>query len=230
MAPVAEDLPVARITPSGDDARRTTMQLHAEELALVGRMRAGDEAAFTVFTERYVPPLFRFTLARLRGDRDLAGDIAQTALCKALAHLDSFRGEASLLTWLCSCSRNEILMHLRRPRRALVPLEVTETVEPAAGFWRTAEDDPERDLLRGETAELVHLCLDLLPERYARALEWKYVERMSVAEVGERLGLPPKAAESLLARARQAFRAAWERLRRDAVRHGGDDDDEGSLR
>jgi len=199
------------------------MELHGEELALVGRMRAGDETAFAAFAERYVPPLFRFTLSRLRGDRELAGDIAQAALCKALAHLDSFRGEASLLTWLCSCSRNEILMHLRRPRRAVVPLTVAEATEPVAGFWQTPEDDPERDLLRGETAELVHLCLDLLPERYARALEWKYVERLSVVEVGERLGLPPKAAESLLTRARQAFRAAWSRLRGEAVGAGDDE-------
>ncbi len=57
----------------------------------------------------------------------------------------------------------------------------------------------------------MHMALDGLPEHYARALEWKYVERLPVAEIAARSGLHLKATESLLTRARQAFRASYER-------------------
>ena len=51
--------------------------------------------------------------------------------------------------------------------------------------------------------------LDHLPPRYGHALEWKYIEGLSVDEVARRLGLGYKAAESLLTRARQAFREGF---------------------
>jgi DNA-directed RNA polymerase specialized sigma24 family protein len=51
--------------------------------------------------------------------------------------------------------------------------------------------------------------LDQLPTRYGDALEWKYGEGLSVKEIATRLGVGPKAAESLLTRARQAFRDAF---------------------
>jgi RNA polymerase sigma factor (sigma-70 family) len=73
-------------------------------------------------------------------------------------------------------------------------------------------DPPEGALVRKEEVRHVHAVLDLLPPRYARALEWKYVERVSVKEIAERLRLGAKAAESLLTRARQAFREGYEQV------------------
>jgi RNA polymerase sigma-70 factor, ECF subfamily len=55
----------------------------------------------------------------------------------------------------------------------------------------------------------VQAILDRLPARYGDALEWKYVEGLSVMEIAERLGVGAKAAESLLTRARTAFRDAY---------------------
>jgi DNA-directed RNA polymerase specialized sigma24 family protein len=55
----------------------------------------------------------------------------------------------------------------------------------------------------------VQLTLDYLPARYGDALEWKYIEELSVGEIADRLGVGYKAAESLLTRARAAFRDAF---------------------
>lgn len=189
------------------------MAEHSEDRALVERMLAGDAAAFESFAERYPRALYRFAHARLDGDRELTREIVQTALCKALAKLDGYRGEASLLTWLCACCRNEVLMHRRSRRAAPAAVELAEDVEPAAGFRAASAGDPEVAVLRRETAARVHMALDVLPAHYARALEWKYVERLPVREIAVRLKLGPKAAESVLTRARKAFRAGWEGLR-----------------
>lgn len=189
------------------------MTEHCEDRALVERMLAGDAAAFETFAERYPRALYRFAHGRLGGDRELTREIVQTALCKALAKLDGYRGEASLLTWLCACCRNEALMY-RRSRSAAPPaVELDEGIEPAVGFRPAGARDPEVAVLRRETATRVHMALDVLPEHYARALEWKYLDRLPVREIAARLELGPKAAESVLTRARRAFREAWEGLR-----------------
>lgn len=190
------------------------MTSHGDDVRLVERMLDGDEAAFEDFSGRYVPALYRFTAARTDGDRELARDVVQTALCKVLAKLDSYRGEAALFTWLCACCRNELLMHLRRRRSRPAEMELEERVAAVAAVEMVPRrPDPEIALLRRETERRVHLALDLLPGHYARALEWKYLESLPVREIAARLGLEPKAAESLLTRARQAFRSAHESLR-----------------
>ena len=176
-----------------------------EERALVERMLAGDEAAMEELADEYFPGVYRFALARLGGDAELAREVVQATVCKALAKLETWRGEAPLLAWLCACCRNEIGMSFRaRKRLRTVALEEDLAFEG---------DLPDGALARKEEVRRVHAVLDLLPPRYARALEWKYVERLSVREIAERLRLGAKAAESMLTRARQAFREGYEQKR-----------------
>jgi RNA polymerase sigma-70 factor (ECF subfamily) len=181
---------------------------HSDDLELVERMLGGDEEALESFAERFSAALYRFAASRLGGDRELARDVVQTTLTKALAHLDGYRGEAALLTWLCACCRNEILMHLRRQRGAPAVVELAA----ADVLPDDREAGAEAALLGREQAARVHVVLDALPARYASALEWKYLERLPVEAVALRLGLGLKAAESLLGRARRAFRTTFEEL------------------
>lgn len=189
--------------------------LHSDELDLVRRLMAGDAAAMEAFCAGYFPGLLRFASARLGGDGELARDLVQTTVCKALGKLASFRGEAPLFTWLCACCRNEMLMYFRQKGRRPPLVELDDPGEDG----RTSElvspnDPPELALIRKQEARRVHSTLDELPPRYAEALEWKYVEHLSVEEISHRLGVGPKAAESLLGRARRAFRETYERASR----------------
>lgn len=186
---------------------------HTEDLKLVERMLAGKEDAFKTFGDRYFKALYRFAAARLEGDRDLTREIVQIAMTKALSKLDTYRGEAALLTWLCSCCRNEILMHFRGQRSKPAEIEIEDEMVPTAGFDSHRPCDPEAALLQHEAANRVHMALDLLPSHYAQALEWKYLECLSVQEIAARMKVLPKAAESLLTRARQAFRTGYENVK-----------------
>jgi RNA polymerase sigma-70 factor (ECF subfamily) len=187
-----------------------------EEQELVRRMLAGDAEARDAFADGYFPSLYRFACSRLGGNTELARDIVQTTVCKALGRLSSYRGEAPLFTWLCACCRNEIGMHFRHHRR--FPEQALDD-EPspivATVLDRRDVDSPEGHAARQEAAHRVHAALDLLPPRYARALEWKYLDELPVVEIAERLAVRPKAAESLLTRARGAFRDAFGRLDRE---------------
>ena len=52
----------------------------------------------------------------------------------------------------------------------------------------------------------MQVTLDHLPGRYGDALEWRYIQELTVEDIAARLGLGYKATESLLSRARAAFR------------------------
>jgi RNA polymerase sigma-70 factor (ECF subfamily) len=181
-------------------------------------MLDGDELAFESFFNAVYPALYRFALSRLGSDADAAGDLAQAAICKAITKLHTFRGEAALLTWVCVFCRREIYAHLKRhAERPLVQFgrlgEDEPEIRAALESLRVATaDDPDASLDRARLGAFVQRVLDQLPSHYADALEWKYIDEISVPEIGIRLGLGPKAAESLLTRARSAFRDAFRTL------------------
>ena len=180
---------------------------------LIRRMLAGDERAFEAFFNAYFPRLYRFALPRLNGDVDATREIVQVTLGKAIRKLESFRGESGLFTWICQICRNEIVDYIRAERRMRHVVLIDDQPELRAAL-ESIEAPDEFDLVKGygreEAARLVRVVLDRLPASYGDALEWKYIEGESVETIGERLGIGTTAAQSLLARARRAFRESLE--------------------
>jgi RNA polymerase sigma-70 factor (ECF subfamily) len=183
-----------------------------EDVSLTRRVLAGDEAAFEAFFDRYFPRLFRFALPRLGGNEDDAEEIVQRVLIRAIARLATYRGEAALFTWLCTFCRHEIAAFRERAdnvREVSLFDDRPEMVAVLEALSTIGPEDPETTLRRRELSSLVQLTLDHLPSRYGDVLEWKYIQGLSVSEIADRLGLGYKAAESLLTRARAAFRDAF---------------------
>jgi RNA polymerase sigma-70 factor (ECF subfamily) len=185
-----------------------------DDRQLANRMLAGEERAFDVFFETYFPRIYRFTLPRVGRDEAMAKDVVQATLIKAMRKLGDWRGDAALFTWLCQICRHEIADQVRSQRRhsdKVVLIEDSAEVRAALeSIEAPAADDPLRRADSDELKRLVHAVLDRLPNRYGEALEWKYVEGRSVEEIGELLGIGHTAAQSLLARARGAFREGLE--------------------
>ncbi|HET9767448.1 MAG TPA: sigma-70 family RNA polymerase sigma factor [Thermoanaerobaculia bacterium] len=193
----------------------TPIDLRPDDRQLVHRMQAGDEAAFEEFFAANFQGLFRFALARVDGDRDLARDLAQAAISKGIERLDTWRGEAPLFSWLCAICRFELTAHFRRLGRRPHEVELPEEATLARGAVESLSfelGDPEHQLLRREVGRLVHVAIDNLPPHYRQVLQWKYVDGLPVADIAARLQLSAKAAESLLTRARQTFRDAFASL------------------
>ena len=183
---------------------------NGSEREMVRRMLGRDEGAFDEFFADYFPRLFRFAVLRVR-DQDAAEDIVQNSLIAAVRHLGSWRGEAALFTWLCTICRREIsAWEKRTSRRVIVSIADDDPgLRAALESIGAAADAPDAGLARADTGRIVQLVLDHLPPRYSRALEWKYLEELSVDEIAGRMQCTPKAAESLLTRARAAFRDAF---------------------
>lgn len=193
----------------------TTMQAAADK-KLARRILEGDEKSFDAFFAGYYPRLYRFALARLDNDRSLADETAQVVLCQALSKLDTYRGEAPLFSWLCTFCRYELSRQRKARQRAQgdKPLIEDDPAVQAAldSLLGSAANDPDVALYRSELSRLVKVALDSVPSLYADVLEAKYVQDRSVKEISALLGKSPKATESILTRARAAFRDSFRTL------------------
>ena len=189
--------------------------IHTDRL-IAKRLLKGDEAAFRDVFDRFFPRLYRYAMARVGGDSDEAKEIVQLTFCKAFERIGSYRGEASLYGWMCRICHNTLIDHARKRQRELlhVPLhDVEATLHDIADVMCARPEEPESAATQRNLRQLIQATLDHLPSHYGDVLEWKYIEGLSVAEIATRLAVGAKAAESLLTRARVAFREAIVTLR-----------------
>lgn len=186
------------------------MSLRHPDFQLAKRMISGEETAFEEFSDNHIPALYRFALRRLHGDEELTRDMVQSTVCKAIDKLESYQGGAALMTWLCAICRTEIAGYFRKKSRNGIEMDLgDEVVESEVSLTIQKGDSPEEVTLSKESSTVVHMVLDLLPDHYSRALEWKYFEGDSVKTIAARFEIGAKAAESMLTRARQAFRDGY---------------------
>ncbi|MGB5720383.1 MAG: sigma-70 family RNA polymerase sigma factor [Woeseiaceae bacterium] len=182
---------------------------------LAARVAGGDQAAFDMFFKEYFPRLFRFTLSRVGNDPDLAEEVVQRTMCIVVRKMGTYRGEALLFTWLCQICRNEKAAIFRQRKLEMtesLPIEDHPAVQAALESMLASDFRPETAQRRDEIAHFVKTTLDYLPANYATALEMKYVQGCSVAEIATRLNIGTKAAESVLSRARAAFKEGFRSL------------------
>jgi len=170
---------------------------------------AGDETAWRAWCLESFDELDRFVLWRCGGRRDLADDIVQETwltVVRGIRRFDPTR--ASFLTWLRGIAANLRRNQLRRNRR-IAGEQVFANGEAAARDPTTAEDEQDR-------AERTAAALDALSERQEAVLRAKYFDGLTVDEIAGSWHETPKAIESLLSRARAAFRERFERITKAA--------------
>lgn len=190
-------------------------ELKRHDRRLVDLMLRGDEEAFDRFVDEYYPRLYRFAWPRLARNPDATQDVIQATFEKVIPKLGKYRGEAALFSWMCSFCRFEIAAYWRTRIRREPEVELVEDspqVRAALESLAATAEGPEDEAERRELARLIRVALDNLPIRYGNALEWKYLKGLSVRQIADRLELTPKATESLLARARKAFRDGFDEL------------------
>ena len=134
-----------------------------------------------------------------------AEDVAQSSLLKAAQHLDGFRGEASVRTWLHRITANECWM-LRRRLTARSLDAILESPRPAREASLTAGDDPARLAEDREMGRLVIAAVAELPDRQRAAIILADGAGLRAEEVARDLGTSVSAVRSLLVRGRRAVR------------------------
>jgi RNA polymerase sigma-70 factor (ECF subfamily) len=176
------------------------------EAELARAIVRGDGAAWERFFDAYSPWAYRFAYHHLEGSRadaeDLCSDILMTA-ARSLRTFDPRRGTLDL--WMLGLARRRLARFCHRLRRQAPPVP-----DPVGEEAEWGLDVPTDDAL---TRDLVHRALASLPQRQAAALIGKYISGQTVEELARTMETTPKAVESLLSRARVAFRVAFGGLR-----------------
>jgi RNA polymerase sigma-70 factor, ECF subfamily len=164
----------------------------------------GDEPAWAELYHAAYDAVFRYALWRCGGRADLAEDVVQEAWLLAASKLRAFDpARGRFAGWVCglaaNAARTAVRTRLRQGRRL-------------AAIRVPADEPDEHD------SELVAVALAELPAEYEAVLRAKYFEQRSVSDIAAERGKGVKAVESLLTRAREAFRTAYRRI-------GGSDHD-----
>lgn len=171
---------------------------------------SGDVEGLRAFYEGHFRPLYSFCYHRVGRDHHAAEEVVQETLLLALErieHYDPERGD--LHTWLAFLSRN-VIRRVNEQRRRLEDLARRPAEKSGAG-GNGAEDE------EGDRAALVDVTLARLPVRYRSVLERKYVRGESVRAIAAAEATTEKAIESLLVRARDAFKDAFLLVKRSAM-------------
>ena len=168
-----------------------------EEQDLLARLRRGDDLAFARLYEQHWNTVQRL-LARVLGDADLAGDVAQDVFVQLYRRPPD--GSAPLRAWLCRVAVNRGYNALRSDRRR-------RTREDAVA--RDPSDTTSVDAAnQAEERDLVRRALLALSERQRDCLTLRS-EGLSYAEMAAALGVAPGSVGTLLARAERAFKEAY---------------------
>jgi RNA polymerase sigma-70 factor (ECF subfamily) len=171
----------------------------------------GDIECFYELVRPYERAIFLAALSLVRNEAD-AEDIVQEAVLKAFKGLHSFRQEAKFSTWLIQITLNEAKMRLRKDRRHLYesldegrPSEDGDYVPKDLADWR---EIPSEALEQKELREALIKALDSLPEKYRTVFVLRDVQKLSIAETVQALGISEASVKTRLSRARLKMRDA----------------------
>ena len=178
---------------------------------LVALARQGRHGAFRQLMQRCNQRLFRVARAVVRDDAE-AEDVVQEAYTHAFAHLATFRGEASVSTWLTRIVLNEANGRLRRrhPSIDIATFEATVQEDPRVIAFpsRAGAEDPAAAAARAQVRGLLEHAIDALPEGFRVVFILRDVEGCTVEETATTLGIRPETVKTRLHRARRQLRAA----------------------
>lgn len=179
---------------------------------LVARARDRDEAAIRAIIKANNRRLYRLARGILRNDSE-AEDVVQETYVRAFTHLDSFRGESGLATWLARIAINEALGRLRsrQPTVELASLPSGAIEAQIIQFPLAASTDPEKAMAQREIQTVVEHAIDELPEPFRLVFITRVVEGMNVEETADILDLKPETVKTRLHRARAMLRENVER-------------------
>jgi RNA polymerase sigma-70 factor, ECF subfamily len=184
-----------------------------DEAGLTQRLREGQQAAFVELMRRYNRRLYRTTRSILRDDQE-AEDALQDAWLSAFRNFASFRGEASMATWLTRIAVNAALARRRQQQRGASIISLNshldeDDMEPEQDLSQQDPEplsSPELEAARGEMRAILERSIDQLPDPFRTVFVLRALEEMPSEEVAAVLGIPEATARTRYFRARAMLR------------------------
>jgi len=155
------------------------------DASLAAAWRAGDEGAAAEIVRRHAGAVARFLYSAGAGRSDV-DDLVQEALFRGFRRLESWRGEASLRSWLCCIAGNLLKDDYRRSRgRTVVSIEDDQAVDQANPLDEATASESEARLRAG---------LQTLPRLQREVFLMRAQQGCEYGEIAAALGTTPGAA------------------------------------
>jgi RNA polymerase sigma-70 factor (ECF subfamily) len=194
-----------------------------EQLAAL--LRVGSAEAWHELYDAFAEAVWRCVARRVGPHAAEVADIVQETFLAAARSARSFDpARGSLWSWLSGIARRQAALHFRRKQTRPEGYGDGAVGNAFRGVPGTADHgrlldwldghaaEPADFLAAAETAAAVRQVLDELPVDYETLLVGKYMDGLSLEELAEDDDSTASAISSKLARARRAFREAFERL------------------
>lgn len=189
----------------GTRTRGVPRWLEDPEVRLMLRVRDGDADAFAELVRAYSRRVVGYFYRQL-GDRSEAEDLAQEVFLRLYRSRGRYEPRARFGTWVFHITQN-VARNAVRYRRRHPFVRLTPAGEGGGDVYLSDPgDSPSRPLERAEVAEVVRSAVAGLAGRQRAAVELHQFRDHTYAEVAAELDLTPKAAKSLLYRARNQLR------------------------
>lgn len=172
------------------------------ERGLRAAVLAGDEVAWRTWYDHHAGDLQRYAHWRC-GRATLAEDVVQETWLTVVKKIRQFDPTAgSFRAWMIGIAaliaNNHVRKHVRQTKNQQVLGEVPSRTDSAE-----------------EHAELTAMALSTISDRHEQVLRAKYFDGWAVNDIAVSWNETPKAIESLLTRAREAFRECFLQLSHD---------------
>jgi len=191
----------------------STTPPHNEALEgqLIDRCLGGDHEAFYELMRPYERAVYFAAMGVVNNPAD-AEEVAQEAVLKAFNGLSKFRREAKFSTWLIQITINEARMKFRKDRKSLYESIDDQRSDEDGDYlpkdfadWR---DIPSEALQRKELRDALKRALASLDPKYREVLVLRDVQRVSIIETANMLGITEASVKTRLLRARLQMRDA----------------------
>lgn len=150
--------------------------------------------------QKYQLKLKKFIGQKVENEQDVE-EILQETLMAAIDCIPMYSGRSSFFTWMCGIARHEIADFYRKKKIKSLLFSHLPWLENLA----SEALGPEQIMLRKELKVKVFKTFKSITEGYSEVLRLKYYQRLTVAQIAEKLNETIKAVESRLTRARKAF-------------------------
>ncbi|MCI1858146.1 MAG: RNA polymerase sigma factor SigW [Sporolactobacillus sp.] len=178
-----------------------------KEKRLIKKVKKNDHQAFAELVERYKSSVYTICL-RMVGDRQEAEDLSQETFIRAYNHIAQFDTGRKFSTWIFRIATNLAIDFLRR-KKPSVSLDAQIPGTEGLALNATLSDRkmlPDEEIIRTETERWVQHEISLLPEKYRTAIVLKYIEDLSLKEIGEIMALPVGTVKTRIHRGREMLR------------------------
>ncbi|GGG07449.1 RNA polymerase sigma factor SigW [Paenibacillus abyssi] len=173
----------------------------------------GDQEAFAEIVGLYQEKLYHMAY-RMLSNRQEAEDVVQDTFLRVYNNLDRYDETMKFSTWIYRIATNLCIDRLRKRKPSYSLDAESSDHEGLDGYSMIPSDDrtPESETLLSETQRIIHQAMDTLPAKYKSVMVLRYLQELSLQEIGDVLGMPVTTVKTRVHRGREFLRKKLERV------------------